>query len=245
MKTFLKIVVIFNCLTQVTLAQVTEIPYSKNPVINYDGLIDDDEYPGYLFDNVTNISLYMTHNGTHLFTALQGIGTGWMSIGLGPPGIGMDGANIILGYILDDTNLVLIDEIGIGRQHFSDKSRGGKDDILMAAGLESNGETVIEFSIPLDSGDKLDHQLIPGNNYGFFLAYHESEKNAESFHTEFSETFELRLSPVPDEPAAERKLNLQLIYLGVGLLLLLIMGYVYIYATRPKVFRFSEMKKES
>jgi hypothetical protein len=236
---------IFFLLTQVTFGQVPEIPYSSNPDITYDGVVDDREYQGLVFDSLTNITLYEVHNGTHLFIALESMGTGWVSIGFGPTGAGMDEANIIFCYILDETSLVIIDEIGVGRQHFPDISRGGDDDILVGAGLERIGLTVIEFLIPMNSGDSLDQQLIPGNTYGFFLAFHESEKNTDIFHTAFSETFNLKISPIPGEPIPIGEPDLTLTYIALGLLLLVVGGFTYGYFTKPKVYRFSEMRKEN
>lgn len=244
LKIALNALTILIYLTQVTFAQVPEIPYSINPDIKYDGVVEEGEYPGLIFNNLTSITLHEVHNGTHLFVALESTGTGWVSIGFGPTGVGMDEANIILGYVLDETDLVIIDEIGVGRQHFPDISKGGDDDILIGAGLESNGFTVIEFLIPLNSGDTLDYKLVPGNTYGFFLAYHESEKNAESFHTAFSELFDLKLSSIPDEPVPEQEPDFLIIYIMVGLLLLAFVGLIYGYFTSPKVYRFSEMKKD-
>jgi hypothetical protein len=54
--------------------------------------------------------------------------------------------------------------------HTTDISRGGSDDIAEYAGAEDDG-TVIEFMIPLNSGDSNDKILTTGSSYKCLVAY--------------------------------------------------------------------------
>ena len=55
--------------------------------------------------------------------------------------------------------------------HPADESLGGSDDILEYGGVEEGQVTVIEFKIPLDSGDEYDKPLKPGSSYTVLLAW--------------------------------------------------------------------------
>lgn len=220
----------------------TTIPYDENPDAIIDGVVQIDEYPAGFHDSTTTMTTHWVHNGTHLFIELISPGTGWMSIGFGPSGGGMDGSNIIIGYVEEGNTVTVIDEVGVGRNHFPDTSRGGTDDVRVAAGT-ADGETVIEFIIPLNSGDQLDQALQMNRTYGFFFAYHESNKNLSAIHTAFSETFDVLIepSPMPQEPPAS--IEWLTVYI-LGALALIVAGLVaYRYINSPKVYRFSEMDR--
>jgi hypothetical protein len=228
----------------ITSAQVPVIPYSPTNEVEFDGMISENEYNGVFIDNLTNIVIHWFHNGTHIFIALDSPGIGWVSIGFGPSGVKMDGSNIIIGYLDENNTLVLLDSIGVGRQHFTDESKGGSYDIYSGTGAEIKGRTVIEFIVPLDSKDSLDHKFEPGNTYGFFLAYQESEKDTSSFHTAFSELFDLTLASVSDLPESFSEQDYTLVYVVGGLVIILIGGYLYSYFSRPKVYKWREIKKK-
>ena len=57
----------------------------------------------------------------------------------------MNGANIIIGYIAEEGSLMLIDEIGVGLDHYPDDERGGKNNILTQAGVEKEEKTIDLF----------------------------------------------------------------------------------------------------
>ena len=164
------------------------IPYVVCPPIRVDGTIEIGEYPGSHTDPTTGITVYWAHDGTYLYVGLVSPGTGWVGIGFGPSNTGMDGANMVMGYVDQQQVLVLSDHVGVGHGHFDDKTREGTNDILLSAGTESAGQTVIEFIFPLDSGDPNDHSFVAGGTYGVFFAYHESADDQSTFHTAFSQT---------------------------------------------------------
>ena len=67
--------------------------------------------------------------------------------------------------------------------HTHDTNRGGYDNILASAGAEWPDETVIEFIIPLDSGDQYDKPLVPGNTYPILVAYHALRDGFSPMHS--------------------------------------------------------------
>ena len=62
LKIALNALTILLYITQVTFAQVPEIPYSSNPDIKYDGVVEEGEYPGLILNNLTSITLHEVHN---------------------------------------------------------------------------------------------------------------------------------------------------------------------------------------
>ena len=222
--------------------QPPTIPYVKKPKVVVDGVIGSDEYAAFFKDPKTNITVHWEHDGTNLYIGLVSPGTGWAAIGFGPRKTEMDGANMVIGYVATNGSLILVDEIGVGHRHYPDVQRGGKDSILSKAGTEMNGKTVIEFTLPLNSGDPLDHNFQPGQTYAFFLGYHKTAKNTLSLHSAFSDTWDLYIESTqgietrPEETGSLWYYVLSL--LAAGVLSAIIVHYV----RRPKVIRFSQMK---
>jgi hypothetical protein len=96
--------------------------------------------------------------------------TGWVAAGFDPSSI-MNGANLIIGYV-DGGTAYLRDDFGTGQvTHASDVSLGGTDDGEILSASETAGETVIEFRIPLDSGDQYDKVLSEGSTVTVIFAY--------------------------------------------------------------------------
>jgi hypothetical protein len=234
-------------LSSLTIIQTEDfftIPFAEETRVVVDGRIESDEYPGYFVENETGIAVYWEHNGTVLFVGLVSSGTGWVSIGLGRREVEMDGANIIIGYVNNESGLVLIDEVGVGRKHFPDVERGGRDDLLLGAGKEDDSKTTIEFVFPLDSGDSLDHSFSGNQTYGFFLAFHEMKNDLSSYHTRRSDILDLYVQPSLDpspklEPSdiTEFGFYYLLIILVVLILVLLLVRHI----RKPKVIRYKDL----
>lgn len=84
---------------------------------------------------------------------------------------GLSGANIITGYVDNDT-VYIRDNYGTGLQAYSaDTDLGGVDDVAEKEGSETEGITEISFTIPLNSGDLRDCVLEVGQEYIVFLAW--------------------------------------------------------------------------
>jgi len=168
-------------------AQVSAtLPFSTVPP-NVDGTIAAGEYVGSYSDFATRMDVYWQHDGSSMWIGLVSRGTGWVSIGFGPEGTGMDGANIIIGYVADSSGqVVLTDQIGVGFDHFLDVDRGGSDDIVQKAGTQPGSQTILEFVYPLSTSDPNDSPLRPGSAYGFMLAYESSSDDPVTIHTAHS-----------------------------------------------------------
>lgn len=87
------------------------------------------------------------------------------------PLTGLSGANIITGYVVNDTAYIQ-DNYGTGLQAYSaDTVLGGTDDVTEKEGTETEGITEISFTIPLNSGDSRDCVLEVGQAYLVFLGW--------------------------------------------------------------------------
>jgi hypothetical protein len=96
--------------------------------------------------------------------------TGWVAVGFDPQTAMLE-ANLIIGYVAGGTASVR-DDYGTDQfGHASDTSLGGVDNVSEASGSESSGETMIEFTIPMDSGDQYDKALTEGTTYTVVFAY--------------------------------------------------------------------------
>lgn len=180
------------------------MPFKANPTIIVDGTLGTNEYKGSYHDTTTNMTVYFEQDGTNMYIALVSNSTGWLGIGFGSTNAIMDGANIIIGYVEDSSGaLVLNDEFGQGRDHPSDISLGGTDDIAAKAGTQSSGRTIIEFKFPLATSDTYDYNLAQGSTYGFFLAYNKDMDDLTSFHDAFSETISLFIESPKPLPTAD------------------------------------------
>jgi len=143
-----------------------------------DGQITSGEYPRSVRDEASGVELSWRNGLTVLFAALRSPGTGWISAGFDPVNR-MQGANYILGAVLEG-GLVVEDHFGTGPVSHR---RDSRDDILWAGGNDACCPAIIEFVIPLDSGDPEDKPLVPGQTYAVLLAYHRSAKGFTVTHT--------------------------------------------------------------
>ena len=108
--------------------------------------------------------------------------TGWVAVGFDPASFMID-ANLLIGYVENGTVFVR-DDFGTGQvTHDADTNLGGTSDIEIIDGSESSSETIIEFRIPMDSGDQYDKVLVDGNTYSMIFAYgYDDEDDYTSGH---------------------------------------------------------------
>ena len=96
----------------------------------------------------------------------------------------MRGANFLFGYVHGGKAYVAdmygAEPFGAG-SHPPDTDLGGSDDIIEYGGQESDGLTVLEFMIPLDSGDPYDQALFIGESYDVILAWGDQD-SFDSYH---------------------------------------------------------------
>jgi len=95
---------------------------------------------------------------------------GWVAVGFNPSSK-MKDANYIIGYVKDGQAEVA-DHFGDkSTGHSADEKLGGTSDVTLVSGSEDGGMTSIEFTIPLDSGDKFDSVLTVDGDTVVLLAY--------------------------------------------------------------------------
>ena len=163
------------------------IPSSSVPIV--DGVIHTGEYAHAM--EAGGFRVYWTNDAVVLRIGLFSPGTGYVAIGLDPDRR-MQGANFIIGAV-NNGRMEIRDDYGTGStSHGSDVENGGTDNILAAAGRELNGQTTIEFVIPLDSGDQFDKPLKPGETYGILVSFHNTSDNFSTRHSQRG-TGEIRL----------------------------------------------------
>jgi len=154
-------------------------PANSAPQI--DGTIAPDEYAHAM--EAGGFQVYWSNNESLLRVGLRSPGTGYIAIGFDPDHR-MQGANYILCAVRNG-QVVTRDDFGTGPlAHSSDVANGGRDNVLEAAGTERNGQTTVEFVIPLDSGDPMDKPLMPGSTYQVLVAYHNSSDDFSDRHSQ-------------------------------------------------------------
>jgi hypothetical protein len=116
------------------------------------------------------IEVFWRNDDEHLFMALKGDTTGWISIGLEPT-TRMQDADMIFGWVEDDVATVQdLFSTGPTGPHPPDTTLGGTNDIIEFEGTEIDGVTIIEFKRKLDTGDQYDHSLAEGQTIDFIWA---------------------------------------------------------------------------
>ncbi len=131
---------------------------------------------------IAGVGVYWANDDQHLRIGLVSPGTGFVCIGLDPDRQ-MEGANIIIASV-HEGELTIRDDYGNEPlAHIDDTLRGGQDNILTAAGNQWPDQTVVEFIIPLDSGDTMDKPLLAGHEYTVLVAYHSLLDDFSNRHT--------------------------------------------------------------
>ena len=158
----------------------TPIVRTSAALPSVDGVIKSGEYSGQTV--IGDVEVNWATEKDALRVGLKSPGAGWVAIGFDPATM-MDKANIILGAVVNGA-VVARDDVGTGLfSHAPDTSSGGQDNLLAAAGRESNGETVFEFAIPLNSGDPADRPLAIGRTVKVIVAYQATSDDFGERHT--------------------------------------------------------------
>jgi hypothetical protein len=150
------------------------------PVIAVDGVIYAGEYAHSA--EAGGFQIHWWNDASFLRVGVISPGTGYVAVGFDPDDR-MQGANFVLAAVRDG-QLWTRDDYGYGAlAHAADVSLGGTDDILAAAGRETDGETHVEFVIALNSGDQMDKPLVPANTYDIVIAFHETSDDFDTYHS--------------------------------------------------------------
>ena len=152
-------------------AAVEESPAAPSgPAWVADGVIGEGEYAH--TTEAAGVTFHWTNDAEYLYAALSAETTGWVAVGFDPENR-MQGANYIYGYVTNGAAFVE-DMFGTSPagpgSHPADEDLGGGNDVVEYAGSEQGGVTVIEFKVPLDSGDEYDKPMVPGQTYRINLA---------------------------------------------------------------------------
>lgn len=119
---------------------------------------------------IAGVSLDWERSGDRLIMTMSAETEGWVAVGFDPEKK-MRGANILIGYVDEEGSVVLEDHYGHSQfNHRSDLSLGGSRDIELIEGSQENGITRIRFSIPLNSSDEYDGNLVPGRSHKVITA---------------------------------------------------------------------------
>jgi hypothetical protein len=168
--------------TPASVPPTATLPSFPEPTWKGDGLIGDGEYLHTV--EAAGVEFHWTNDDEILYAALTAQTTGWVSVGFDPEAR-MQGANFIFGYVQDGTPFVQdmfgVRPVGQG-SHPPDEELGGTDDVLEYGGQEQGDLTIIEFRIPLDSGDQYDKPLSSGMTYSIILAVGLGD-DFDSYHT--------------------------------------------------------------
>ena len=117
-----------------------------------------------------NMTFAWKVDGDTLHAKMSAKTKGWIGVGFNPSKK-MKDANFILGYVKNGEPTV-VDHFGTkATGHGADTKNGGSDDVTLVAGSEEKGVTVIEFTIPINSGDKTDGSLTVDGDTILLLAY--------------------------------------------------------------------------
>jgi len=129
-----------------------------------DGVVMEDEYADQV--DIAGVTFAWTTDAEFLYGAMWAKTEGWVSVGFDPTNR-MQAANYIFGFV-QDGEVSIADMFGTKsagpESHPPDTTLGGTDDIVVYGGSEQDGVTLIEFKIPLDSGDANDTPLTPGTH---------------------------------------------------------------------------------
>lgn len=119
--------------------------------------------------------------------------TGWIAFGIGATSV-MKDANIIMLWVDDEMGIAMAeDHFGTGKfKHASDIDLGGRQEVQVLSGRQTENQTVVSFSIPLDSGDEYDKALVRGETYRLLLASNKTDKITWKHNKTYATDIEIR-----------------------------------------------------
>jgi len=119
---------------------------------------------------------FWTLQGDNIDVKISAPTNGWMGIGFNPDvAENMKGANFLIGFVKGGEAQV-VDHYGTElKKHKEDEKIEGKSDVSNVSGSEQDGQTVLEFTVPLDSGDAKDKPVDAQGDTVVLLAYGRSD----------------------------------------------------------------------
>ncbi len=144
---------------------------------------DTPDAEGYYTSTNNSFVLKYKVEGADLHCILTGNGSGWVSVGFDPTQR-MKNANFIIGYVNGGTAYIR-DDWGTGETtHEADVDVSGQSNVTLISGTEAGGKTILEFAIPLDSGDSKDKAMAIGSTYHIIFANGNAD-NFDAMHNSF------------------------------------------------------------
>ncbi|OLS20392.1 MAG: hypothetical protein HeimC2_37440 [Candidatus Heimdallarchaeota archaeon LC_2] len=164
------------------------IPLVVDSMVTVDGIISAEEYPRSFIDTLTGIDVFWEHNSENFTIGLVAPGTGWVALGIGS---NMQDSTMYMGGV-ENSNTYCVGLDGLENWlHEEDDT----NDILECAASETDDETTLEFTIPMNTTDTLDTVLEVQKVYQMFLGYHESSDDRTQIHTAHSDVFTVLVMP--------------------------------------------------
>jgi len=144
----------------------------------------DGSSEGYPVDpiEVAGSVIYLAYDEDFIYVLMEAEAEGWLSVGFNRSGGGMNGANMILGYLTEEGEPAFREDVGRGHAH----SETDVTAILQPYFERSNGRTVLEFAYPLsfpaDQGYNVE-EIAPGETYSLIVGLHQNSDNINSKHS--------------------------------------------------------------
>jgi len=149
-----------------------------------DPLKVDGSSDGYPLDPLEEAGavIHLAHDDQYIYVHLEAEVEGWVSTGFNESGVGMDGANMVIGYLSGEEMPAFRDDVGSGRTH----SEAGVTEVEAFHLARSDGVTVMEFSYPLNFSAEVDYnveEIRPGEIYSLIIAMHDSSDDIDTKHS--------------------------------------------------------------
>jgi len=144
----------------------------------------DGSSEGYPLDPVeaSGAAIYLAYDEEYIYVLMEAEVEGWVSVGINESGGGMDGANMVLGYLTDDGEPAYRDDVGRGRSH----SEVETDAVAQPFIDRSEGKTVLEFAYPLsfpaDEGYNVE-EIVAGETYELIIGMHRDSDDISRQHS--------------------------------------------------------------
>jgi len=127
-------------------------------------------------------SIYLAYDEDFMYVLMEAEAEGWLAVGINQSGGGMNGANMILGYLTEEGEPAFRNDVGRGHAH----SEADVSAIAQPYFERSDGITILEFAYPLsfpaDEGYNIE-EIIPGESYSLIVGLHQSSDNIDSKHS--------------------------------------------------------------
>ena len=157
-------------------------PPPPPPSDELDGIISDGEYGNSTAYDSGNFILHWNINGTNITLGIEALTTGWVSLGISPTTMMLDG-DFLIGGIADSTPYAEDHYATTTTAHVLDTDlSGGSNDILAFNSTESSGWTTLEVKRALSTGDPFDKDIILGDSINVIWGVSSSDKIMEK-HT--------------------------------------------------------------